>query len=83
MIDDIIIIVNVARRLTSRCGRSHIYNYTRRCNDKLQSFIIVIVTHYNQQLKHYYSTYNEKRKGCANDIVFHSKYYKMYYSILF
>ena len=36
---------------------------------KLQSFIIVIVTHYNQ-LNH--STYNEKRKGCANDIVFHS-----------
>ena len=34
-------------------------------------FIIAIVTHYNQKLKHY-STYNEKRKGCANDIVFHS-----------
>jgi hypothetical protein len=40
-------------------------------NDKLQLFIMAIVTHYNEQLKHH-STYNEKRKGCANDIVFHS-----------
>ena len=34
-------------------------------------YYIVIVTHYyNQQLKlkHYEGTYNEKRKGCANDI---------------
>ena len=46
-------------------------------------FIIVIVTHYNQKLKHYYSTYNEKRKGCANDIVFHSILYNvLQYSIL-